>query len=113
MTLDIQPLPHRLSAAADMTSLSGQIDCLPLEVLERIAYYVATLPPQSHRTVPLPAQDPELRRLPRVYPPTPSDLIPFLCTNSHIYWKISLGSCPRLYARIFRAKFDTSALGRR
>lgn len=99
-------------------SLYGRLDNLPTEVVETIAYYAAALPaaqsaPLLGGHVLLSTLDPDLHHLPPVTPPTPSALVPLLCTSSRIYWKIRRQSCPRLYARIFRAKFDTSALSRR
>ena len=64
---------------------------LPLDVLENIAYHLALIDPYGPST----------------------HLVPLLCTNSFLYSSLSLRHNPHLYARIFRAKFDHRAAGRR
>ena len=67
----------------------SQLDRIPQEILEHIAFQVAA----SNFLGP------------------PSGIVPLICLNRHTY--TSLGSNNHLYARIFAAKFDTAAAERR
>lgn len=64
---------------------------LPFTILENIGLEVAVLDPLG----------------------PPSDLVPLLCTCKHIYSWLSFDDDRYLYARIFRAMFDTRAVVRR
>lgn len=46
-------------------------------------------------------------------PLPPSNLIPLLLASSHFHSLLSLSANPRLYAKIFRHKFDIAAIERR
>ncbi|KAI0800011.1 hypothetical protein C8Q74DRAFT_1192861 [Fomes fomentarius] len=71
--------------------MHSSFSTLPLEVLEHIAYHLALVDLHG--------------------PPT--HLLSLLCTSKSIYHALSIQRSPHLYARIFRAKFDCSAVAPR
>ena len=73
----------------------NQLEILPMDVLERITFYVAT--PQA-------VQYPE---------GPPSDLLSMLLVSRSIHHKICMANNKALYAAIFRYNFDSQAVLRR
>jgi hypothetical protein len=71
----------------------NQLGNLPMDVLERIAFYVAT--PVDHPEGP------------------PSDLLSMLLVSRSIHSKICMANNKALYAAIFRYSFDSQAVLRR
>lgn len=86
----IHPL-HGLCRYALCPPTMSSLCSLPSIILERIAFETALVDPLA----------------------PPADLIPLLQSCRHIYNTLSLGHCKDLYARIFKAKFDTGAPARR
>lgn len=100
----------------------SNLEDLPVEVLAAIAYYVAVLPSSSapHKGPASPicpepgdGMSAEVPHVPALVPAPAPALAALLCASPRIHHKIGLASCPQLYARMFQAKFDTSALERR
>jgi hypothetical protein len=67
------------------------LETFPVELLERIAFFAATL--ERHATSPA--------------------LVALLCTSKRIHSRINSSHNPYLYANIFREKFDIGAVERR
>lgn len=67
------------------------LQTLPLEILNQIAFELVALQPLG----------------------PPCDILPLLCASSHFYQALSPDTNPVLFARIYRHKFDTSAVERR
>ncbi|KAL9710692.1 hypothetical protein Ac2012v2_006230 [Leucoagaricus gongylophorus] len=67
------------------------LDIIPQEVLEHIAFFVAT----------------------STFLGPPSDLVPLLASSRRIYSQLSITSNPHLYARVFTHKFDLKPAMRR
>ncbi|KAJ8073012.1 hypothetical protein PM082_019880 [Marasmius tenuissimus] len=68
-----------------MTSISNSFDAIPQEILEHIAYQIAS----------------------ETFLGPPSNILPFVTTNRWTYSCLSVSSNTCLYARIFEDKFDT------
>ncbi|KAK2460389.1 hypothetical protein APHAL10511_007554 [Amanita phalloides] len=81
----------RLKGASNGIAPSGWEGNVPPEILEHIAFHVAT----------------------DVFLGPPSAIVSLISLNRHIYTHLSHTSNDHLYARIFAAKFDTSAAERR
>ncbi|TKY90480.1 hypothetical protein EX895_000478 [Sporisorium graminicola] len=88
---------------------------LPPEILDSIASYAAmsnTSFASSSTSAPCSfLYDASLRSSKVVTPPTDLHALQLVCRR--LYSLLSLESNPRLYARVFRSKFDTAAIGRR
>ncbi|KAJ9476912.1 hypothetical protein PHBOTO_000594 [Pseudozyma hubeiensis] len=88
---------------------------LPPEILDSIASYAAmsdTSFASSSTSAPCSfLYDSSLRESKVVTPPTDLHALQLVCTRLHSL--LSLQANPRLYARVFRSKFDTAAIGRR
>ncbi|KAJ1031845.1 hypothetical protein NDA13_002231 [Ustilago tritici] len=88
---------------------------LPPEILDSIATYAATSDSSfSFATPSAPCSflyDSSVRSSHVVTPPTDLHALQLVCRRLHSL--LSLQSNPRLYARVFRSKFDTAAIGRR
>lgn len=88
---------------------------LPPEIIDSIASYAAmsdTSFASSSTSAPCSfLYDPSLRQSKVVTTPTDLHALQLVCRRLHSL--LSLESNPRLYARVFRSKFDTAAIGRR
>jgi len=120
-----------------------RLEELPAEVLEQVAYFTAISPtssdlesiailkaateqdqnqnqedfnqsePHQPQSLPLP---PPINQLPpagSALAVPPSNLLSLLLLSHHFYSLLSLSSNPRVYAKIFKHKFDTAAIERR
>lgn len=65
---------------------------IPPELLSNIALHLSLTPSPRH---------------------PPSNLVPLLLISKHFNNHLSLAQNPRLYSRIFKAKYDTAAISRR
>ncbi|SNX81559.1 uncharacterized protein MEPE_00264 [Melanopsichium pennsylvanicum] len=97
-----------------MTSRGGLLS-LPPEILDSIASYAAisdTTFASSSTSAPCSfLYDASIRTSKVVTPPTDLHALQLVCKRLHSL--LSMQSNPRLYARVFRSKFDTAAIGRR
>lgn len=102
---------------------------VPSEIFDSIAYYTAISSSEKEAKRPsetddLPStssaqasastcDDPEDLRGPTTLPGPPSNLVSLLLTCRKFNDSLNQVANPRLYARLFRAKFDTEAIARR
>lgn len=85
-----------MGSTSDVRDVPPSLTALPAEIIEHIALCSAT--GSSSDGGP---------RLP------PCDLRSLLLTNRRMHSLLNASANPRLYARIFRSKFDVDAIGRR
>jgi hypothetical protein len=94
--------PSSSSSSDVITSAHRDLKALPLEILDNIGYFAAL------------ASDPSSPIFESSYAtPPPQALRDLLLTCRHVNNHLSVSSNPRLYARIFRAKFDVEPIARR
>lgn len=89
---------------------------LPPEILDSIAGYAALpdYPLASSSSTSAPCSflyDSSTRPSKVVTPPTELHALQLVC--KHLHSLLNIAANPRLYARVFRSKFDTAAIGRR
>lgn len=101
-------------SATPSSSKTGFLS-LPPEIIDSIATYAATsdtpAPSDTPFAPPSFLYDASIRPSRVVTPPTSLFSLQLVC--KHLYSLLSLHSNPRLYARVFHSKFDTSAISRR
>ncbi len=107
-------LPLGVATTMESTPRVGLL-CLPPEILDSIAGYAALPdfnPASSSTSAPCSfLYDSSTRPSKVVTPPTELHALQLVC--KHLHSLLNLAANPRLYARVFRSKFDTAAIGRR
>lgn len=92
--------------------LEPRLESLPPEILELIAFYCADNSDQSSSSTTTAASTSESQEE-RVPATPPSHLHSLLLTNRRTYSILNTSNNTRLYARIFRSRFDVAAISRR
>ncbi|PWN21344.1 hypothetical protein BCV69DRAFT_167523 [Microstroma glucosiphilum] len=100
--------PSSSSSSVALPSTHRDLRALPLEILDKIGYFTALAanPPSSSSSSSSSATT-------SYAAPPPQALRDLLLTCRHVNDHLSVSANPRLYARIFKAKFDLEPIARR